>query len=331
MKLLIITQKVDSTDSTLGFFHEWIKEMSAYFTELHVIALKTGEYDLPKNVEVYSLGKEKGVGKVGFILNFFKIARKVTRKVDSVFVHMNAIYLLLIQPFLGKRPLFYWKTHGHQSLLLRAMKRSPDIIFTASKESLSFSLPSIEPMGHGIDTSLFHCTSTPGKRVLTVGRITRTKGLHLLKGVAKKREVCAIGMSVTEDDKTYVRELNGITLPGPMQHKDLPKEYCNSRVIVNLSKTNSLDKVVLEAMASERLVLTSNPAFAPVLEKWKDLLICKRDERSVEEHINAIYSLTDEEYMSIARALRKEIIEKHNLQRLIEKLSRRIHEYRSEK
>ncbi|MBU0750314.1 hypothetical protein KKH15_02235, partial [Patescibacteria group bacterium] len=59
MKLLVVTQIVDTSDPALGFFHEWLVEFAHNCSEVIVICLKRGECNLPKNVRVFSLGKEK--------------------------------------------------------------------------------------------------------------------------------------------------------------------------------------------------------------------------------------------------------------------------------
>ena len=58
MKLLIITQKVDKNDQLLGFFIDWIAGFSHKFEEVTVLCLEKGEFNLPENVEVISLGKD---------------------------------------------------------------------------------------------------------------------------------------------------------------------------------------------------------------------------------------------------------------------------------
>ncbi|MFH1255408.1 MAG: glycosyltransferase [bacterium] len=59
MKLLVLTQKIDRNDDVLGFMHGWIRKLAEHCEKITVIALGAGEYDLPKNARVFSLGKEK--------------------------------------------------------------------------------------------------------------------------------------------------------------------------------------------------------------------------------------------------------------------------------
>jgi len=59
MKLLIVTQKVDIQDDNLGFFHRWIEGFAEHYESIVVICLQKREFNLPANVRVLSLGKEK--------------------------------------------------------------------------------------------------------------------------------------------------------------------------------------------------------------------------------------------------------------------------------
>src|SRR3989344_7222649 len=86
-KLLIITQKVDRTDSNLGFFHRWIEEFANY-ADIAVIASFVGEHRFSSNVRVYSLGKECGVPRIGRIVNFWKLFARHSRRADAIFFHM---------------------------------------------------------------------------------------------------------------------------------------------------------------------------------------------------------------------------------------------------
>ena len=64
MKLLIITQKVDKNDQLLGFFIEWLRRFSGKFEKITVLCLEKGEFELPENVKVISLGKDEGASKL---------------------------------------------------------------------------------------------------------------------------------------------------------------------------------------------------------------------------------------------------------------------------
>src|SRR5690349_983344 len=95
MRLLIITQKVDSKDPILGFFHRWIVEFAKNTTKVSVVCLSKGVFNLPSNVSVYSLGKERGGNRISYTYNFFRYIWTLRHEYDAVFVHMNPIYVLL--------------------------------------------------------------------------------------------------------------------------------------------------------------------------------------------------------------------------------------------
>src|SRR3989344_5711431 len=98
MNLLIITQKVDEQDDLLGFFVDWIREFSAKFDKVFVITLAKGSYDLPGNVFVYSLGKERGNSKMSRLIVFYKLLLSLVPKSSGVFVHMSPIFVIASWP-----------------------------------------------------------------------------------------------------------------------------------------------------------------------------------------------------------------------------------------
>ena len=95
MNVLICTQKVDKNDPILGFFHDWVIGFAAKYDYVTVICLFEGEHDLPENVKVFSLGKEKGASKVAYLMRFYKYIWSKQTEYDVVFVHMNQITLYL--------------------------------------------------------------------------------------------------------------------------------------------------------------------------------------------------------------------------------------------
>jgi len=119
MNLLILTQKVDKNDDLLGFFHGWILEFAKQYEHVIVVCLQKGEYELPENVDVLSLGKERGTSRVRYILNFFKYIIQTYKRYDSVFVHMNQEYILLggLLWKVMKKKVFFWRNHPKGTFL----------------------------------------------------------------------------------------------------------------------------------------------------------------------------------------------------------------------
>src|SRR3989344_9447325 len=154
-KLLIITQKVDKNDQLLGFFIDWIKRLALKFDKITILCLEKGEFSLPENVRVVSLGKDRGTSKPIQSFNFYKNIFK--NDYDAVFVHMNPIWVILGGPSwkIMHKKIFFWYTHKAVTPKLRLAEKFADVIFTASKESFRLPSKKVIVTGHGIDTGLF--------------------------------------------------------------------------------------------------------------------------------------------------------------------------------
>jgi len=95
MKLLILTQKMDRDDPVLGFFHRWCGKIATRVSRLHIICLQQGCVELPAQVTVRSLGKERRTSRRAYLFSFYRLIWSLRAEYDVVFVHMNPIYILL--------------------------------------------------------------------------------------------------------------------------------------------------------------------------------------------------------------------------------------------
>ena len=188
MKLLIITQKVDINDDVLGFFHRWIEEFAKHCEKITVICLEKGEYNLPENVKVLSLGKEAGASKIKYLWRFYKYIWQERKIYDSVFVHMNPVYVILGGLFwkaMGKK-VTLWYTHKNVDWKLRLAEKLVNKILTASKESFKLKTGKLQIVGHGILVEMFKNPQSKNYnkgdklKIISVGRITRIKNLDTL-------------------------------------------------------------------------------------------------------------------------------------------------------
>lgn len=277
MKLLIVTQKVDSSDSNLGFFTRWITEFSKHCEKVTVICLEKGAYDFSQNVQVLSLGKEnKKASRFSYSFRFLKLIWKERHNYDAVFVHMNPEYVLLggvLWKLLRKRAVL-WYVHKQVNVKLRLAEKLVDKILTASKESFRLASRNIEVVGHGIDIKTIPSQSTKntGLHLVTVGRISLTKNLRtLLSGFLELRksvpdaQFTVIGEAITESDLKYSEDLQNDFVQakflGAIPQSNIYKDH-QYTVFVHASNTGSMDKAVLEALSAGLPVFTSSEAFS---------------------------------------------------------------------
>ncbi len=284
MKLLITTQVLDRNDSNLGFFHGWVEEFAKQCEQVIVICLRKGEYSLPANVKVLSLGKEEGVSRP---LRAVRALRYVIRKrkdYDAVFVHMNPEYVLLAGLFwrLWGKKVVLWYVHKSVTLKLRIAALLVHRIATASAESLRLHTKKMTVLGHGINTALFRpearkAPSVP-PHIATVGRISESKhirgmfeALDVLYAEGYAFRFSIAGLPITASDREYEHALKkelqkrpyggDAVFVGAIPYAKLSDFFAGVDLFINLSSTGSVDKAVLEALAAGVPVVTSNEAF----------------------------------------------------------------------
>ncbi len=341
MKLLIITQKVDKNDQLLGFFIDWLKLFADKFENVTVLCMKRGEFELPENVRVISLGKDSGAGKLRQLFNFYRYIFLSKKEYDAVLVHMNPIWMVLGGPAwrLLRKKTFLWYTHKAVTLKLKLAEKFADTIFTASKESFRLKSGKVVVMGHGIDTKSFK--PDPNKlqaarrelKILSVGRIAPVKNYETLIGAANilnRRgldfSVTMVGEAALEEDRRYEMEIkkkieelglaSKFNFAGKINHRDLPGIYQSHDIFVHLSKTGSVDKTLLEAMACGIKVLSSNDSARAFLPE--ELLF---DENEPAGLADKIIKVKDAELFP---GLRDYILNSHNLENLITNINRII-------
>ncbi len=341
MKLLMITRKVDRADGLAGFTYNWIKKLSQHLDQLYVICLEKGDADnLPPNVEIFSLGKEKGKNKIREFINFHKFAAKLVPKVDGIFAHQNPEYGILISPWakIHRKKLIAWYVHKQVGFKLKLLNILVDKIISINKQSLRLASKKVVWLHHGIDTDIFsfqNRTHHEETRLLTVGRISPTKRIDLmidLLSILKKKLTGRIIFKIAGEPtllidhdylsslKNKVKELNleeNVIFLGSVANDQVPVVYQWADIFFNFSKTGSVDKNVLEAASCGNLILTNNPAF--------DFLpgICRAENDNIEQllaKLEKLINLPDSEREALSRQLRLIVVREHNLDNLVEKI-----------
>ena len=339
IKLLICTQKVDRDDSVLGFFHEWIKKIAEYCDQLTVICLEKGEYELPENVKVLSLGKERGFNRFKYILNFYKYLLKYRQNYNSVFVHMNKEYVFLggfIWRILNRK-IALWYNHVYGDLMAKISGFLSNNIFYTSEFSFFKRWRKSSKMPVGINTDLFNINNSVEKErnsLLSLGRVSKVKNIHLLIEVLEKldKENINFHLNIVGGKKDGEEEyFNGVkkqaelliekkkvSFLGEMPNYKLNQIYNQNDIFVNLTNSGSLDKTIFEAMACESLILISNKNLENQVPS--SLLFSEGDKNDLEKKIIHLLNMSETEKNKIRDDLRKIVIEGHSLKKLVNKL-----------
>jgi len=263
-KLLLITQKIHENDDDLAFFIQWVDEFIRQGMEVQVICLEKIDFD--NHFPVFSLGKEKGLPKWKWILNFYKLI--FTLKYDKVFVHMNPEWSALGGWYwrLRNKPFYLWYTHYTMTWYLRITGWFVDKMFCATKQSLPQYSNSNKKIvtGHGIDLKYWKVDVIPPLEqrnkynLLTVHRICRSKRLEIvintLKYLPEQYNLTVYGRDVEKDYAQelaeLVRELNfedRVTFAGAVPTHKLKDVYLNYRLMLNMA-SETIDKTKLEGM-----------------------------------------------------------------------------------
>ena len=343
MKLLLITQKVDRNDPILGFFHNWILKFSEKFKEVSVICLEKGEYNLPKNVRVFSLGKESKKSKIKYVVNLYRYILGLYADYDAVFIHMNQEYILLggfLWKILRKR-IYFWRNHQHGSLLTEIAVWLSDKVFCTSKFAFVSKYKKTSLMPVGIDLDKFKIQNSKFKieerenKILFLGRISPIKRPELLieaLGILKEKNLDFIcdfyGDPLSEDENYYdslkarTKELgleNKVNFYEGIPNHETPEIYGEHNLFVNLTPSGSFDKTILEAAACGCMIVAANKSLIGDID---NRMIIKNDSPDdIARTIDFWLNTNDEEKIKASEKLREYVVKNHSLNILMDKLS----------
>jgi glycosyltransferase involved in cell wall biosynthesis len=170
--------------------------------------------------------------------------------------------------------------------------------------------------------------------VLCVGRLAPAKAQDdVLEGLGLLPQCPSaeiVGGTLLAKDEAYrdrllamVRTNPGLAqrvrFMGPVPWRDVPAVMRRARVLVDASRTGSVDKVILEAMASGTIPLTCNEAFTPLLgpQLAARLTYEPGDLPGMASRLTELLALEPGERDALGLQLRELVLADHDLERLI--------------
>lgn len=339
-RILVVTQSLDKDDDNQGAFYGWWEELAKQVGKLFVIGLKTGKHSLPGNTRVFSLGKERGVPKWTQVLRFYQILWQLRGQYNLIIAHQCPEYLIGATPMAPRTPKVLWYAFGGVSWRLWIAEKLASKILTSTPEGFRLPTAKRSIIGQGIDVSRFRFD--PKKRLrqpirlLFLGRISPLKDLETLiaaavvlrqKGV--KFTLTIAGRALTKEAQKYEEAMHtlaknelgqAVTFMGSVPYTRVPDLLARHDLLINPSRTGSLDKTMLEAMAAGLLPLTSNEAVASLLPAdLRPLLIFPAgDTMALVDRIKGIRQLPEDELRIIRQKLRQLVEDGHSVEHLID-------------
>ncbi len=186
--------------------------------------------------------------------------------------------------------------------------------FCALASGASAEAPSAGPSRVAGALSAAAADAAPGRaRLLAVGRLTPAKdpltvlaALSILVSRGFDVELDLVGGALASGDDAYMRRVHEqievgnladrVRLHGPVPYRDVPQHFRAATISVTASYTRSVDKVVLEAMATGVPVVTCTESFPPIFEPLNEWA-----ERSLFEAGNAAELADRLEYLLLLK------------------------------
>src|SRR3989344_7230951 len=332
MRLLICTQKVAQDDAVLGFMHRWIEVFAQSCESVTVICLEKGMYDLPKNVTVYSLGKEKKQSRLRYVVNFYKLLWKLRGLYTGVFVHMNPEYMVLggLWWKVARISALMWYNHKMGDWKIRMAALFAKKVLYTSPFAFASRYKKAQHMPAGVDTDQFKPNEQIERKsgsILSLGRIDPVKHIEVIiealillsqQGIAFSASLYG---SPTVPDSQYVKRIQELakpliqsgqlTLYPAVANRETPAIYARHELFVNATPSGSFDKSVLEAMACETLPLSCNRSFKKLLPE--ELLFKEGDSNDLVRKITALLVTSPHERTQLGKSLRGAVAREQSL------------------
>lgn len=344
LRLLLFNLAVDSDDPILAFTTDWANALARHADAIDILTMRVGRIAVADNVRVYSVGREKGYGRLRRLFTFYVILLRLLliHRYVACFAHMMPLFALLAGPLLWLRgvPSVLWYTHRQDSRLLRWATRFVWRVVSADASSFPFYTPKLRPIGHGIDVDFFSPSADepPQFTIIQVARLMPIKHqATLLRAVADLEvQVVLVGDVLEGYPDDYKRELkrlvadcgleHRVTFTGSLLRHAVRDCYARATIAVNLSPTGLFDKAALESMAAGLPTIVSNPAFDPLLGEYANLLRISHPEDvfGLRQRIERLMALSSAERKAIGASLRKQVATQHALEGLVGRLWRVI-------
>lgn len=343
MNILIFNLGMDKNDAPLAFTIDWVNEFANHCDQVIVLSMRSGDYAVAQNVQVFDIGHQKGYSKPRLLFNFYYYLIYILwkYKIDGVFSHMNQLFSALGGFVLKVRgvSLITWYAHPSVTISLKIAHFFSTKMVASVFEAYPYNKDKLVVIGQGIDTDIFeNKTENKENIILYTGRISRSKDIDTLIKAFKINEtylsgykIHLIGNVIEMDGSDYISELKYLIKSLNLEDKVifkaavlrnlLPNVYSHSKLFINLTPAGFGDKVAWEAMACETPTLVANPGMKETLGEYENLCLFEyKNENDLAIKMLQILQMSDKERNQMGLYLRNQVIKLHSLEALPHKV-----------
>ncbi|MCC7357347.1 glycosyltransferase [Candidatus Uhrbacteria bacterium] len=333
-RILVLVQAVDTKDALMGFFVDWLRAASKEFAEITVLALRTSDILIAKNVRVIPLRKDISSLKIGILLNAWWLSWKWRHEYHGVYVRGDIQYVLgcaLLWRILNKR-IVLWFAHYKPHKLLNVAAHMAHIVATSVPEACAYSGHKRRIIGQAIDPIIFpfYKKMENKMRVLIFGRVSPAKRIAEAVRELKKMdipgmEVEIIGKALDDQYRRLIlEELRDATnirwKELDISFAEIPTLFKQYDILLN-STNGSLDKVILEAAFSGVIPIVETSgikSFLPPLYSF--LHTISQEERRIA--LQKLSDMSQENRQIIAKEIAQSAINHHSITHQLKELVR---------
>jgi glycosyltransferase involved in cell wall biosynthesis len=352
VNVLLFNLRTDVADTTLGFTTSWINRLARRCEQVVVVTLYAGRVEVESNVRVHALSGSSPTSRAHKIAEFYRLALRTLRtsRIDVCFAHMTPVLATLFWPVatIHRIPILLWYAHGTVPIELRIAHRLVDRCVTSTPAGFQLTSDKLYVLGQGIDTEVFVPAPQPGpeykRTALSVGRISARKRLDevirsiaLLRDAGEEMRLLFVGGPITDVDRRYERQIRAqarllrvadlVEFQGAVPFDRVPDVYQRGMILVNVSETGSLDKVILESMASGCIPVSRNSSFVQIARtEGLDVLVPSSGPEGVANCLREVLALPAAEQDALRQRLREIVVKDHSLNGLMDAIARHLEE-----
>jgi glycosyltransferase involved in cell wall biosynthesis len=337
--IVFVTQLVDPENPALGFVIGSISALAEEFDRVDVVANEVRCTPVfPGNVDVHSLGKERGAGRAERGLRFERSVVELLsrREHDALFAHMCPDYLTLAAPVAKARRTrtLLWFAHPSNSWRLALAERLADRIVTSLPGSYPRRSGKMRVIGQAIDVGRYALIPPPTRgdrelRLVAIGRMSGAKRYDLaLEAVAAARArgvhvtLQIVGPAINAAERATERDLRSsiearglsgaVRLEPAVEPSCVPDVLAAADGLLNTTVDGSGDKVVFEAMATGRPVVVANRAMAGLVSVRREAYPAATAD-GLTDRIAALAEMPRDVRAAIGKELRERVVVDHSL------------------